>query len=88
MKQVDISNLGLDAHFACPICGHDIGLRHHSPHFGLDSTGAPFDFFFVGHGKRKGICRQLDESGEDYIIHFVVEIYGRVSHRLWVKKTA
>lgn len=75
----------LDEYFSCPVCGQEVDLHHRSPEFDGDDW-----MFWRGDGARKGVCEQLDETGERVMIHFVVEVkYGnkiQLSHRRWTKR--
>ncbi len=76
----------IDDYFTCPVCGTLVDLHHRSPEFDREHWPG----FWRGDGRRKGICEQLDASGERVMVHFAVEVkHGekmRLSHRLWTKR--
>jgi hypothetical protein len=95
----------MEEFYTCPACGVVCDLHHRSPAWEDSSEWASFwhglsvDYAdperktgkHLKSGRRKGICEQLDETGQRAMMHFALEIIhdGRIyiSHRKWSKRT-
>ena len=61
----------MDEYFRCPVCLRMVQLVARSTHFDSKNKSP----LFWRKNARKGICKQLDETGEVIMIHFVVEYH-------------